>query len=187
MAKAALHVPGWYAEVNEDGDVWSLPRVRIRSNGRPFTVAGKLLVPHWNEQHWQVRVCPADDGVIKWRYVHVLVLETFVGPRPEGYKGLHRDDDPHNNHVSNLYWGTLSDNAFDRVRNGRDPNFRKTKCNRGHSLEGPNLASWTKTGRCCLACNRAKTHARYLGRQHDEEFVQALSDEKFVVITGVVV
>jgi len=50
--------------------------------------------------------------------VYVLVAEHFV-PNPEGNPMVcHRDDNPHNNHRLNLYWGTYDDNAKDRMRNG---------------------------------------------------------------------
>lgn len=123
-----------------------------------------------------------EGGLWVVRYVHVLVLEAFVGPRPSPeHKGLHRDDDPHHNHVSNLYWGTMQDNALDRVRNGNDVNARKTHCDRGHPLEGRNLAPWGAryNQRVCLACNRAKTLARWRGAAQDEQYVQALADEKY--------
>lgn len=50
--------------------------------------------------------------------VHLLVLRAFVGPRPEGMLGLHRDDNGVNNNLENLYWGTLQEQELDRVRNG---------------------------------------------------------------------
>lgn len=53
------------------------------------------------------------------RSVHSLVLEAFVGPRPEGMNGLHENDDPADNRLENLYWGTQSQNAFDAIRNGK--------------------------------------------------------------------
>jgi len=53
-------------------------------------------------------------------YVHTLVLTTFVGPRPStSYMCCHRDDNSYNNHLDNLYWGTMCDNAADHKRNGK--------------------------------------------------------------------
>lgn len=51
--------------------------------------------------------------------VHQLVLYNFVPP-PEGeYFVCHYDDDKQNNNLSNLYWGTRSENARDAIRNGK--------------------------------------------------------------------
>jgi hypothetical protein len=47
-----------------------------------------------------------------------LVLITFVGPRPLGAFGLHNNDDPSDNRLSNLRWGTPAENAADRMVNG---------------------------------------------------------------------
>src|SRR6266567_540688 len=47
-----------------------------------------------------------------------LVLETFVGPCPPGKECCHWDDDPSNNNLSNLRWGSHFDNTEDIERNG---------------------------------------------------------------------
>lgn len=51
--------------------------------------------------------------------VHVLVLEAFVGPRPDGMEGCHNDGDPSNNRLSNLRWDTPLANWSDRRKHGR--------------------------------------------------------------------
>lgn len=53
--------------------------------------------------------------------VHRLILLTFVGPCPNGCMGLHKDDNPLNCNLSNLYWGTRHDNYIDMLRNGNHP------------------------------------------------------------------
>jgi hypothetical protein len=52
-------------------------------------------------------------------FVHILLLENFVGPRPDGFLGLHKDGNKDNNFLENLYWGSPSDNMKDRERHGR--------------------------------------------------------------------
>lgn len=48
-----------------------------------------------------------------------MVLETFVGPCPAGMEACHDpDNDPTNNRIENLRWGTRKENAQDRVRLG---------------------------------------------------------------------
>lgn len=55
------------------------------------------------------------------KFVHRLILETFVGYCPEGMECRHLDGDPSNNHLSNLQWGTRLENVADRRRHGRMP------------------------------------------------------------------
>ena len=38
--------------------------------------------------------------------LHRVVLETFVGPCPDGMEGGHYDGDPGNNRLENLRWDT---------------------------------------------------------------------------------
>lgn len=61
-----------------------------------------------------------DDQHRKYtRKLHRLLAEAFV-PNPNGYPIVrHLDDNPDNNDISNLAWGTVQDNANDRVLNGR--------------------------------------------------------------------
>lgn len=80
-----------------------------------------------------VRVNLCKEGC-KTFYVHRLVLETFIGPPPPGKPyALHYDGDPENNHLSNLRWGSPSENTHDKVRHGRvtKPGARPW-CKRGH-------------------------------------------------------
>lgn len=92
------------------------------------------------------------------RLVHQLVLESFVGARPEGTESLHWNDIPSDNRLSNLRWGTRSENLHDAVRNGHHHAARKTHCNYGHRFAHPNLVvSDLRTGRRrCLACKRTR-------------------------------
>lgn len=50
--------------------------------------------------------------------VHKLVLEAFVGPRPDGMEGCHGDGDATNNRLENLRWDTHQSNTLDSVRHG---------------------------------------------------------------------
>jgi hypothetical protein len=51
--------------------------------------------------------------------VHQLVALTFLGPRPKGCDVRHLDGDPLNNKVSNLAYGSRTDNILDVYRIGR--------------------------------------------------------------------
>lgn len=86
--------------------------------------------------------------------VHRLVMEAFVGPCPEGLEVLHWDDNPANNHLSNLRYGTRSENVKDRVRNGIHHFASRTHCLRGHefTLENTYNPPGHPTKRMCRKC-----------------------------------
>lgn len=50
--------------------------------------------------------------------VHQAVMLAFVGPCPEGLEVLHADDNKQNCALSNLRYGTRSENWQDAKRNG---------------------------------------------------------------------
>lgn len=52
------------------------------------------------------------------RRVHVLVAETFLGPRPVNMYVTHRDGDKTNNAVGNLRYGSPAQNSQDQVLHG---------------------------------------------------------------------
>ncbi|ANJ65291.1 putative HNH endonuclease [Erwinia phage vB_EamP_Rexella] len=65
--------------------------------------------------------------------LHIVILETFKGPRPSAlHEGCHNDGDPSNNAESNLRWGTKEDNTEDRLKHGtqvrgeKSPNTKLT-------------------------------------------------------------
>jgi hypothetical protein len=49
---------------------------------------------------------------------HKLVMEAFVGIRPQGMECCHNDGNPQNNHWSNLRWDTPKNNHADKVKHG---------------------------------------------------------------------
>lgn len=61
------------------------------------------------------------EGSYHNRSVHDLILSSFVGPRPAGHYGCHKDDRPINNRLANLYWGTPTENSADKIRLGNQP------------------------------------------------------------------
>lgn len=61
-------------------------------------------------------ILPGKRSTVK--LVHRLVLEAFVGKCPDGFEARHLDDDPENNFLSNLAWGTRSENMKDAYANG---------------------------------------------------------------------
>ena len=50
--------------------------------------------------------------------IHKLVLEAFVGKKPQGMECCHNDGNPFNNHIDNLRWDTPKNNHADKVKHG---------------------------------------------------------------------
>lgn len=146
-------------EVSNHGRVRSLPRSARRRDGVLMHYPGKVMnggrkAPGGHRAVRLTRCIPEEKPVVK--LVHRLVLEAFVGPCPDGMEGCHWDDDPDNNHVSNLRWATRSDNEFDKVRNGNHHAARRTHCKAGHEFTAGNT-QLTKTGhRRCRKCARRR-------------------------------
>lgn len=168
---------GWY-EVSDHGRVRSVPREIVRLNrwGQHALVrfAGKVLALR-PDPKGHLRITLSRPGYQDERMVHHLVLEMFVGPRPEGMHGLHWDDDKDNNRLVNLRWGTRSDNSRDAIRNGRHNHADKTHCINGHEFTAENTYSRSlhRNWRGCRACRLASGRAFRESRAASKEGVNA--------------
>lgn len=93
-------------------------RVRsIHLSGRGSTKEGKWLKPGLGKNGYLL--CVLCEGSIRFsRTIHRLVLETYVGPCPEGMECRHLNGLRTDNRLENLCWGTRSENRFDAVKHG---------------------------------------------------------------------
>jgi hypothetical protein len=90
--------PDYFAD--EDGAIWSTKSGRPRRL-KAFT-RGRL-------GHLAVNLC--QNGVYRLHSVHRLVAIAFIGEPPNGALVLHGDDDPTNNRIDNLRYGTPAENS----------------------------------------------------------------------------
>jgi hypothetical protein len=160
MTEKWLPIPGWenFYEVSDHGRVRSIERV-IPFKGRTRRVFPRILRP-W-QRGGRLAVTLADGGRKTRRHVHLLVLETFIGPRPFGLECCHRDDDPTNNRLDNLRWDTHSSNELDKVRNGNHHQAKKTHCSHGHEYTPENTKIGRNGYRWCRECHRIDERERY--------------------------
>lgn len=108
------------ADVNEDwaqdqeySEYWVSTKGRVWSNvsnsfiyGSPYDAYGHIGLTLWVDKR---KVFKA---------LHRMVAEAFI-PNPRGLPQVrHLDDDPTNNNVWNLAWGSPADNTQDCIRNG---------------------------------------------------------------------
>lgn len=102
-------------EVSNLGRVRSKNRVVVTALGHERKYASKMLRPGRAKSGHMTVACGKGNS----RYVHDLVLETFIGPRPPGMECLHRDDVSDDNRLERLRWGTRSENLTELWANGR--------------------------------------------------------------------
>lgn len=108
-----LPIPGFpQHRVGDDGTVWVF-RWDRKERGRWRQIKGTKV------KGGGYRRVDLGNGSGKTTlvFVHRLVLTAFKGPCPSGREACHRDDDPENNRLTNLRWGTRESNWKDRKRN----------------------------------------------------------------------
>ena len=91
-------------QVSNFGNVRSLDKVIIRSNGEKLTVHGKILKPMISRGYCYVRL--NDCGSWKDEQVHRLVAQAFISNPDNLPEVNHKDENPANNNVDNLEWCT---------------------------------------------------------------------------------
>ena len=112
-------------EISSQGRIRSLDRTETLPSrwGGTFTRTVKGRIMRQMRHPQSGRPCvgtrgPGKDKSKDYIMVHRAILEAFVGVS-EGSYALHWDDNPLNNTLENLRWGTASENAYDRERNKR--------------------------------------------------------------------
>lgn len=114
--KPVVGFEGFY-EVSDHGRVRSVDRLVMHWQGGLRKRKGCLLKASPMPGIGYPRVSLGGDQINK--FVHTLVLEAFVGPRPDGHDACHADGTRTNNHLSNLRWDSRSANMADRQEHGR--------------------------------------------------------------------
>lgn len=105
--------------VSSCGRVLSLPRYRYyEPNGRSGVAhkkyqPGGLMSPGRQPSGHRTITISHQKKLFR-THVHRLVAWTFLGPQPDGLYVRHLDNDPSNNHIDNLIYGTPYHNLMDR-------------------------------------------------------------------------
>lgn len=100
-------------EVSSLGRVRSLPRIRCDG----YRLSGRMQKPYPDRQGY-LRVYIVAPHWKGTRKVHQLVLEAFVGPRPDSMVACHNNGNNQDNRPENLRWDTSKANKRDSVKHG---------------------------------------------------------------------
>jgi DNA-binding CsgD family transcriptional regulator len=105
-------------QVSSLGRVRSLEREFVYTHNNRLVkrlLRGKILTPR-NKANGYLAVMFGMKQ--KDRYIASLVLETFVGKRPQGYQIHHKNGDKTDNSVKNLGYVTISENIRHAIDSG---------------------------------------------------------------------
>ncbi len=142
-------IPGWegYYEVSIHGEVRSLDRVTTKGQ----KIKGQMLAANVRPDGY--RMVSFYRGSQRSAFtVHRLVLLATEGRCPDGHEVCHRNGRRDDNRRANLYYGTRTENNFDRVKHGNDYNAIKTHCKHGHAFDSDNTYRRPEGGRACRRC-----------------------------------
>lgn len=116
-------IPGYegFYEVSNQGRVRSMTRHVAYGRHSNMTYTGRDLKLFMAGAYAAVKL--SLQGIRRTQYIHHLVLLAFKGPRPytESRGEIrHLDGDKLNNALSNLAYGTIEENAADRIRHKQE-------------------------------------------------------------------
>lgn len=152
-------------------EVSSLGRVRSYATGKERELRGGVS----GSGYRNVGLGSHASG-IKYYGVHRLVALAFHGQPKSDQVVRHLDGDRLNNKASNLAWGTVSENMFDKVRHGTHHYANRDRCGRGHEYADGNRFRDARDGsRRCVICRRL---VRALARQRARAASDALLVEQ---------
>lgn len=122
MAAREVWVPvsgyeGLYS-ISNLGNLRSEEKKVFRRNGIVCNQPQQLMHPSSGKSKYLTVRLKGTDGAYLTHYVHTLVLENFVSPRPDGMEACHCDGNRQNNAATNLRWDTRSGNHKDKNLHG---------------------------------------------------------------------
>lgn len=97
-------VRSWHQTGNGAGKKIANPRVMKQSTAGPY----KYLRVSLYKQTQKPRT----------EYIHGLLAEAWIGPRPTGMEAAHKDGDKYNNVPENIKWATRKENEDDKWDHG---------------------------------------------------------------------
>ena len=137
-----------YYQVSNLGRVRSVNRL-IKSKGDGVCKArGQVLRTNTCNNYGYHQITLRKERTRKTFLIHQLVALTWIGPRPPGMWVRHGPNGRLDNSVRNLSYGTPSENARDRFRDGTMYDERTRGVMRGDGVEFPCIAEAARESKC---------------------------------------
>ena len=111
--KPVLGFEGFY-EASESGEIRSIQRQNTKNKR---LMGGDFVKPILGSRGYFV-VNLTKPGIRKQIFLHKIILEAFIGPRPKGFQCCHNDGNKLNCNLENLRWDTISNNHKDKRLHG---------------------------------------------------------------------
>ena len=113
MAEQSVSETVSYRQVNGFPGYW------IGTDGKVFSVSAGRFLKGSRDGVGYRKVYIVNGVQTRTAKVHHLVLETFVGPCPDGMECCHGNDIKHDNRLDNIRWDIKASNTNDAIRNHR--------------------------------------------------------------------
>jgi hypothetical protein len=139
-------IPGW-----SDYEASDQGRIRSTKGSRQHILRGSV------NAGYRVVALSQDHRRLD-RKVSVLVALAFFGPRPAGMVVRHIDGNSRDDRLSNLAYGTFSQNTLDSIAHGTHVQARRTHCKQGHEYTPENTriapTGWRQCRKCAAQIQR---------------------------------
>lgn len=132
-----IGIPGFEGvyEISESGRVRSLDRRDAMGRVKQ----GQFIRTPPGSSGYPVATLTSRDGTKRTYLIHRLLMKAFTGPCPEGMEVRHLDGDRSHCELSNLAYGTHSENMRDKRLHGTDRYGLRDGCSKGHKYDVANL------------------------------------------------
>lgn len=170
MVEVWKAVPGYEGlyEVSDQGRVRSVDRLITEKTGKTRYCRGRILKTRVDKEGYPSLQLWRDNRC-KLRRVHTIVAEAFLGTRT-GWVVRHLDGNPSHNNLSNLAYGTQSDNERDCYQYGGRKGNGKLYANQVYEIrrrldQGETCTALAKEYNVCIgtiSCIKTGAHFNYL-------------------------
>lgn len=139
-------------QVSNLGRVWSCPKKVRGKQGCVRRLSGKFINGIGTRKDGRVYISLWRNNVGRARFLHHLVLEAFVGPRPRGMECCHYPDRSSSNcRLDNLRWDTSENNKKDQLLHGTRVHGDRIHNSKLRESDIPKILARLKKGKDTIA------------------------------------